>query len=132
MQMAEYIYRNFPTGFVAYSFDTQPFVSYPMYRPAKFNVKRLAGEASLQSLLAENPAYVLSNLPTLPEGSVPGDARATMLYSEFVPAQFGYAALGTRYIRAFENFRARDTLFKFPSLAWVTLYRVERAKAARS
>jgi phosphatidylinositol glycan class B len=127
MPMAKYLYRNFPAGLTAYSFDSDPFTSYPMYRPHPFKVTPLRTRGELAALLGQGPVYVLSDMPTLPANELPAKAHATMLYSEFPLARWGYADAGTDYLHGFEDFRRREAWLKFPRLAWVTLYRVEPA-----
>jgi len=129
MPMAKYLYRQFPDGLRAYSFDAQPFDSYPMYRPHPFTVTRLQDKAELAALLQKSPVMVMSDTPTLPDSDLPAGARATLLYSEFPLASWGHARAGTDYLHGFENFRAHYSWLKMPRLAWVTLYRVEATRS---
>ena len=126
MPMAKYVYRQFPGGLIAYSFDAKPFASYPMYRPAPFRSEKLENGSALKTRLAKGPVYLFSDKPTLPDGAIPADARAEMLFSEFPLAGLGYGALGTRYLDAFAAFAAREAWLKLPALSWITLFRVER------
>ena len=127
MPMAKYVYRHFPGGLHAYSLDAEPFTSYPMYRPAAFQSQHLANRAALASQLQMGPVYLFSNSTTLPDGALPDGARATMLYSEFPLADFGYALQGRDYLKAFADFSARAAFLKLPPLYWITLFRVEPA-----
>jgi hypothetical protein len=72
----------------------------------------------------------MSQTPTPP--SLPADTHATLLYSEFPLARFGYGQAGTDYIRGYTNFAARHHFLKLLPLYWYTLYRVERSAAIRS
>jgi phosphatidylinositol glycan class B len=130
MPMAKYVYRHFPGGLTAYSFDAEPFTSYPMYRAVPFRSEKLENASALEAHLTRGPVYLFSNTPTLPNGAVPAGSRAEIIYSEFPLAGFGYGALGTRYLHAFAAFAAREAWLKLPPLYWVTLFRVERASPA--
>jgi phosphatidylinositol glycan class B len=130
MPMAKYVYRHFPGGLTAYSFDAEPFTSYPMYRAVPFRSEKLGNTSALEAHLTRGPVYLFSNTPTLPNDAVPAGTRAEILYSEFPLAGFGYDALGTRYLHAFAAFAAREAWLKLPPLYWVTLFRVERASPA--
>jgi phosphatidylinositol glycan class B len=123
MPMAQYLYRHFPAGLSAYSFDAQPFDSYPMYRPHPFAVTKLKDEAALATLLQKGPVYIMSDTPTLP-----GDLHGTLLYSEFPFAAWGYAEAGTNTLHGFEDFRKTYRWLKMPRLAWVTLYRLDATR----
>jgi phosphatidylinositol glycan class B len=127
MPMAQYLYRHAPP--VIHSFG-EPFRSYPMYRPADFRTEQLKSPAQLNALLDKGPVYLLSDRPAPP--ALPGNARATLLYSEFPLAQFGFGDVGTRYIQFYTGFAARHGWLKLLPLYWYTLYRVERSAAIRS
>jgi GPI mannosyltransferase 3 len=125
--MARYLYRHW-SGAV-YSL-TPPFQSYPMFRPAGFKTERLRGLAQLAGLLDQGPVLLMSETPTPP--ALPADARATLLYSEFPLARFGYGQVGADYIRGYTDFAARHSFLKLLPLYWYTLYRVERSATIRS
>ena len=63
---------------------------------------------------------------------LPPDARATLLYSEFPLARFGYGQAGADYIAGYTAFAARHGFLKLLPLYWYTLYRVERSATIRS
>ena len=65
--------------------------------------------------------------PPLPPG-----AQATLLYSEFPLARFGYGQAGADYIAGYTAFAARHRFLKLLPLYWYTLYRVERSATIRS
>lgn len=132
MPMARYLYRNFPAGLVAYSFDKQPFVSYPMYRQPGTRFEKLQTPSQLLPLLDKGPVYLLAGRPSLAASLLPAGARARAIYSEFPLETLGYDAAGTRYLDAFARFSAWAGFLKLPPLDWVTLYRVDRAAAIRS
>jgi phosphatidylinositol glycan class B len=120
MPMAKYLYRQGPGA--VYSLGT-PFQSYPLYRPAGFSSQKLDG-AQLSSLLDRGPVYLMSDKPVPPP--LPPDARATLLYSEFPLAPFGYGRAGADYIARYTAFAARHRFLKLLPLYWYTLYRLER------
>jgi len=120
MPMAEYLYRHGPGA--VYSLGA-PFQSYPLYRPIGFSSKRLEA-AQLPSLLDGGPVYLISDEPLPPP--LPPDARATLLYSEFPLARFGYGPAGSDYIAGYTAFAARHRFLKLLPLYWYTLYRLER------
>src|SRR5690348_7871212 len=126
MPMAEYLYRH-RTGAV-YSLGT-PFPPYPLYRPAGFRSEWL-DRAQLSSLLDHGPVDLLSDRPVPPP--LPPHAHATLLYSEFPLARFGYGQAGANYIAAYTAFAARHRFLKLLPLYWYTLYRVERSATIRS
>jgi hypothetical protein len=130
MPMAQYVYRHFPNGLTAYSLDA-PFASYPMYQPKPFVSQKLSGKSELNALLNKSSVYLFSTTPTLPQDALPANARATLLYSEFPLAAWGYGEAGTRYLHGFAQFSAHHAWIKFPALYWMTLYRVERVAAIR-
>jgi phosphatidylinositol glycan class B len=126
MPMAKYLYRHGPG--TVYSLGA-PFQSYPLYRAAGFSSKELDA-AQLPSLLDRGPGYLISDKPTPPP--LPPDARATLLYSEFPLARFGYGQAGADYIAGYTAFAARHGFLKLLPLYWYTLYRVERSATIRS
>jgi len=126
MPMAEYLYRHGPG--TVYSLG-KPFQSYPLYRPAGFRSEKLDA-AQLPSLLDDGPVYLMSDKPVPPP--LPPDAGATLLYSEFPLARFGYGAAGADYIAGYTVFAARHSFLKLLPLYWYTLYRVERSATIRS
>jgi phosphatidylinositol glycan class B len=128
MPMAQYLYRHWPGA--VYSF-APPFQSYPMYRPAGFQSAKLKDAAQLNALLDRGPVFVMSQTPAMPP-DLPADARATLLYSEFPLARFGYGDQGANYIRGYTDFAARHRFLKLLPLYWYTLYRVERSATIRS
>ncbi len=121
MPMARYLYRHNPG--VVYSF-AQPFLSYPMFRPAGFQAAKLRDTGALRALLGKGPVFVMSQVPTPP--SFPDGAHATLIYSEFPFARFGYGQAGTDFIRGYTEFSARHDFLKLLPLYWYSLYRVER------
>jgi len=127
MPMAKYLYRH-QTG-PLYSF-TEPFRSYPMFRPAGFRNERLRNAAELDPFLAKGPVLVMSQTPLPP--ALPAGTKATLLYSEFPLAQFGFSQAGANYIREYTDFAARHRFLKLLPLYWYTLYRVERSATMRS
>jgi phosphatidylinositol glycan class B len=130
MPMAEYLYRHFPNGLAAVSFDDQPFDSYPMVRPHPFRVTRLHFSLDLAARLRSGPVYVLSDTPTLDSNDLPPGAMATPLFSEFPFATWSAAQAerGTAYQHWFEDFRRQHGWLKMPRLAFVTLYRVDATR----
>jgi GPI mannosyltransferase 3 len=127
MPMAEYLYRHDPGPL--YSFAA-PFPSYPMYRPAGFQSGQLKDQAQLQTLLDRGPVFLMSQTPVPP--ALPAGAHASLLYSEFPLARFGYGQAGADYIRGYTAFAARHGFLKLLPLYWYTLYRVERSSTIRS
>jgi GPI mannosyltransferase 3 len=127
MPMAEYLYRHDPGPL--YSFAA-PFPSYPMYRPAGFRSEQLKDKAQLGALLDKGPVFLMSQTPVPP--ALPAGAHASLLYSEFPLARFGYGQAGADYIRGYTAFAARHGFLKLLPLYWYTLYRVERSATIRS
>ena len=127
MPMAKYLYRHPPD--VIYSF-TEPFRSYPMFRPAGFKTEQLRGAEALDSHLADGPVFLMTDTPAPP--SLPAGMRATLLYSEFPLARLGFGAAGANYIHGYTDFAARNRFLKLLPLYWYTLYRVERSATIRS
>jgi hypothetical protein len=121
MPMARYLYRHWQGP--VYSLG-QPFQSYPMFRPAGFRSGRLENEAALNMQLAQGPVLLMSETPAPP--SLPEDAHATLLFSEFPLARFGWGQAGADYIRGYSAFAARHRFLKLLPLYWYTLYRLER------
>jgi phosphatidylinositol glycan class B len=122
MPMAEYLYRHDPGPI--YSFAA-PFGSYPMYRPAGFRAQQLKDRSQLNSLLGQGPIFLMSQTPEPP--ALPAGLHATLIYSEFPLARFGYGQLGQDYIQGYSSFAARHPFLKLLPLYWYTLYRVERS-----
>jgi GPI mannosyltransferase 3 len=126
MPMARYLYRHEPGA--VYSF-APPFQSYPMFRGNGFQPQKLKDTAQLQALLNHGPVLLMLETPGPPD--IPG-TKATLLYSEFPLAQFGYGQAGADYIRGYTAFAARHSFLKLLPLTWYTLYRVERSATIRS
>ncbi|HMH64780.1 MAG TPA: hypothetical protein VK515_04300 [Rhizomicrobium sp.] len=126
MPMAQYLYRHDPGTIWSFS---APFASYPMYRPAGFKPQRLKDVAQLNGLLDKGPVFLMSETPTPPP--IPAGTRATLLYSEFPLARFGYGQAGADYIGGYADFAARHHFLKLLPLTWYTLYRVERSATIR-
>ena len=122
MPMARYLYRHWPG--TVYSF-TNPFQSYPIFRPAGFRSEQLRGQHHLEVLLDRGPVYLVSQTPLPPP--VPQGARVTLLYSEFPLTRFGYGQAGADYIRHYTAFDAKHRFLRLLPLYWYTLYRVERS-----
>jgi GPI mannosyltransferase 3 len=127
MPMARYLYRNNPGAI--YSF-APPFTSYPMFRPAGFAAEKLRDAAQLKDLLDKGPVLLMSQTPTPPD--LPDGAQATLIYSEFPLARFGYGQAGADFMRGYTDFSARHGFLKLLPLTWYTLYRVERSATIRS
>ena len=126
MPMAKYLYRHDPG--VIFSFD-EPFLSYPLYRPAGFQSHKLADNSAFDVLLRKGPVYLMAQTPAPLD--IPG-AKVTLLYSEFPLAHLGLGAAGVRYIQGYSDFAARERWLKLLPLYWYTLYRVERSATMRS
>jgi phosphatidylinositol glycan class B len=127
MPMARYLYRHWQGP--VYSF-APPFESYPIFRPAGFKTGHLRGAVDLDSLLAGGPVLLMSQTPLPPP--LPADAHATLVYSEFPLARFGFGQAGADYIGGYSVFAARHRFLKLLPLYWYTLYRVERSATIRS
>ena len=127
MPMAKYLYRH--TEGPVYSF-TEPFRSYPIFRPEGFKAERLRNMEELNGLVANGSALVMTDTPA--SLALPADMRATLLYSEFPLTRFGFGAAGADYIRNYSLFAARHRFLKLLPLYWYTLYRVERSATIRS
>ncbi len=123
MPMARYLYRHDPGPVVSFE---KPFDSYPVFRPAGFIIGKLKDTAQLDALLAKGPVYLMTQTPVPPQGT-----NATLLYSEFPLARFGYGQAGADYIQGYTAFAARHHFLKLLPLYWYTLYRVERSATIR-
>ncbi len=122
MKMAKYLYRHFPSGLTAYTFDEEPFKTYPMYRPKHFQSERLESSGELNALLAKGPVYLFSETPTPP--ALPQGVHAQLLYTEFpFPTQ---AARGTQLMCDYAALK-RTTPVHPPRLAWMTLFELTRS-----
>jgi phosphatidylinositol glycan class B len=126
MPMAQYLYRH-GAGPV-YSLNA-PFQSYPLYRPEGFKVEKLT-PTRLAGLLDKGPVLLMADKPVPPP--LPAGAQATLLYSEFPLAKFGYGQAGANYIAGYAEFAKRHGFLKLLPLYWYTLYRVERSATIRS
>jgi phosphatidylinositol glycan class B len=126
MPMALYLYRHWPGAVYSVA---PAFQSYPVYRPAGFKSVMLKDGAQLGALLDKGPVYMISETPAAP--NLPG-TNASLLYSEFPLAQFGYGQAGVDYIRGYTAFADRHRFLKLLPLYWYTLYRVERSATIRS
>jgi hypothetical protein len=101
-----------------------------MYRPAGFRPQQLKDAAELDTLLNKGPVLLMSQTPMPPP--IPVNARASLLYSEFPLARFGYGEAGARYIQGYTDFAAHHRFLRLLPLYWYTLYRVERSATIRS
>jgi phosphatidylinositol glycan class B len=126
MKMAKYLYRTFPAGLHAYSFDAERFESYPMVRPKPYRVDILFDTQDLQTALAKGPVYLFSDTPTLPV-TLPQGVGARLEYSEFVLARSD-AAAATKVMCAAADLKRNGPIHP-PKLAFLTLFRVERGIA---
>jgi phosphatidylinositol glycan class B len=127
MPMAKYIYRHFPQGISAYTFEDAVFLTYPIYRPAHYASARLSGWSALNAKLAQGPVYLLAETPTLAPGLLPQGVRAEILYSEFPFARNPrLAPLGTRWMCHYAYWR-QHSFVHTPRLAWMSLYRLTRS-----
>jgi phosphatidylinositol glycan class B len=122
MPMAKYLYRHDVR--VIYSFAA-PFQSYPMYRPDLFRSEQLRGEAQLNALLDKGPVLLMSETPVPP--ALPVGVRATLVWSEFPLARFGFGQAGADYVGGYTAFAARHRFLGLLPLHWYTLYRVARS-----
>jgi len=127
MPMAQYLYRHVPG--TIYSF-TEPFKSYPMFRPADYRVRKLQAPSQLDALLDQGAVLLMTQTPVPPP--LPANSHVLLLYSEFPLARFGYGQAGADYIRGYTAFAARHSFLKLLPLYWYTLYRVERSATIRS
>jgi phosphatidylinositol glycan class B len=126
MPMARYLYRHWPGAVYSVA---PAFQSYPVYRPAGFKSVMLKDGAQLGALLDKGPVYMIAETPAAP--NLPG-TNASLLYSEFPLARFGYGQAGVDYIRGYTAFADRHRFLKLLPLYWYTLYRVERSATIRS
>jgi phosphatidylinositol glycan class B len=122
MPMARYLYRHDPGPITSFA---APFQFYPMYRPQSFQSTQLKDQAQLRVLLDKGPVFLMTQTPMPPR--LPAGARATLLFSEFPLARFGYGHAGADYIQGYTAFAARHGFLKLLPLYWYTLYRVERS-----
>jgi len=127
MPMARYLYRHWPG--TIYNFR-EPFVSYPMFRPAGFRSEQLRTQQQLEALLDKGPVYLMLQTPQ-PPPVWPG-VRITLLYSEFPLTRFGHGQVGADYIRGYTAFEAEHRFLGLLPLFWYTLYRAERSETIRS
>ena len=95
MPMARYLYRHDPGPVWSFA---KPFDSYPLYRPAGFTIGKLRDAAQLDALLDKGPVYLMAETPVPPQ--LP-ETKATLLYSEFPLARFGYGQAGADYIKGY-------------------------------
>jgi hypothetical protein len=84
----------------------------------------------LNAQLAQGPVLLMAETPASP--SLPADVHASLLFSEFPLARFGWGQAGADYIRGYSAFAARHHFLKLLPLYWYTLYRVERSATIRS
>jgi phosphatidylinositol glycan class B len=124
MKMAKYLYRSFPAGLHAYSFDAERFDSYPMVRPTPYRVDILFDRDDLNAALAKGPVYLFSDGPFLP--SQAAGTKAHLAYSEFPLADNPSAAAWAEQIARGTDELKRKTSIHPPKLRWLTLYRIER------
>lgn len=126
MPMAKYIYRHYPDGISAYTFEDAVYQDYPIYRPANYHSARLESRDALLALLKEKPVYLFAETPTLAPGLLPQGVRAELLYSEFPFAMSRtLAPYGTRWICGYAYWRKHGFIHP-PRLAWMSLYRLTR------
>lgn len=126
MKMAKYLYRHFPAGLHAYSFETQRFDTYPMARPKPYRVDILFDRQDLDAALAKGPVYLFSETPTLPV-SLPDGVGARLEYSEFILARTN-AADATRVMCRYADLKRNGPIHP-PRLGFLTLFRIERGIA---
>jgi phosphatidylinositol glycan class B len=123
MKMAKYLYRSFPAGLHAYSFDAERFDSYPMVRPTPYRVDILFDRDDLNAALAKGPVYLFSDTPTLP-AALPQGVGAHLVYSEFIWAHTA-AAQATKIMCQYSTLPHHLPIHP-PRLAFWTLFRLER------
>ena len=127
MPMAKYVYRHFPQGITAYTFEDAVFQTYPIYRPPHYVSLHLNSRSDLAALLDKGPVYLFAETPTLTPGLIPKDVKAEILYSEF---PFGMnpklAPYGTRWMCGYAYWRQHSFVHP-PRLAWMSLYRLSRS-----
>jgi GPI mannosyltransferase 3 len=125
MKMAKYVYRHFPQGLTAYTFQETTFATYPMYRPPHYRSERLHSRAELVARLAKGPVYLFAETPTLPAQTLPAGVQASLLYSEFPLAKNPrQAPWGTQIMCKYAALRKTSPVHP-PRLAWMTLYRLQ-------
>jgi hypothetical protein len=100
-----------------------------MFRPVAFGAEKLRDWGQLNALLNRGPVTLMSEIPMPPD--LPAGARATLLYSEFPLARFGFGRAGADFIHGYTDFAARHTFLRLLPLHWYTLYRVERSATIR-
>ncbi|MDR3526351.1 MAG: glycosyltransferase family 39 protein [Rhizomicrobium sp.] len=123
MRMAKYLYRHFPSGFHAYSFDAEGFENYPMLRRKPYRIDIVIDREDLQAQLGKGPIYLLSDTPSLP--AMAQGLRAQMLYSDFIFAGSpGAAAWATKVMCGYADLK-RTTPIHPPRLKFLTLYKLE-------
>ena len=128
--MARYIYRHYPAGFKAYSFEAEPFPSYPNYRTRPYTVIKLIDDAQIASALSSGPILLLTETPDLSDRPLPASVRRQLLYSELPFAQVPEVAhQAAIFERAYEAAKVGRMPF-LPHLGWMTLYRLNRAPRA--
>jgi phosphatidylinositol glycan class B len=129
--MARYIYRHYRAGFVAYSYEAEPFASYPNYRPHPFLVLRLHDTNQIASLIRKGPIMLLTETPDLSDRPLPPGVTKQLLYSELPFAQVPEIAhKAASFKRSYESARACGMSF-LPHLGWTTLYRIDRVPQAK-
>ena len=125
--MARYIYRHYPNGFVAYSYEAEPFASYPNYRPQPFAVLRLLETDRIAPILRKGPIMLITETPDLSDRPLPSSVTKQLLYSELPFAQVPEVAhRAASFKRSYEAVKAGGMFF-LPHLGWMTLYRIDRA-----
>jgi GPI mannosyltransferase 3 len=124
MAMAKYLYRHFPAGISAYTFEQTAFQTYPLYRPPHYVSARLTDAAQLQQMLAKGSVYLLAETPTLAPGLLPRGVKAELVFSEF-PLARSAAAYGTAWMCRYA-YQRQHSFVHPPRLAWMTLYRLTR------
>jgi GPI mannosyltransferase 3 len=129
MPMAKYLYRHFPAGISAYTFEDAVFLTYPLYRPPHYASARLTGIGELTARLADGPVYLFAETPTLAPGLLPAGVKAEILYSEFPFAMDPkLAPSGTNWMCTYAYLRQHSFVHP-PRLAWMTLYKLTRGGA---
>ncbi len=123
MPMARYLYRHDAGAVVTLA---PPFESYPMYRTTAYRPRQV-NAAQLAAMLDQGPVLLMSQTPVPPPG-----IKATLLYSEFPLARFGYGPAGAGFISGYTDFAAKARFLKLLPLHWYTLYRLERSATIRS
>ncbi|GAC1575485.1 MAG: hypothetical protein NVS3B5_06520 [Sphingomicrobium sp.] len=128
--MARYIYRHYPAGFAAFSFEAEPFPSYPNYRTRPYAVVKLGDTKQLGFALRNGPILLLTETPDLSDRPLPTSVRKQLLYSELPFAQVPEVAHRAAIVaRAYEAAKIGGMSF-LPHLGWMTLYRLDRASSA--